>query len=241
MGNSGPTLLLVDDEEPLRRVLHARLKARGYLIYEAATGAEALGAVPELRPDVILLDIGLPDIDGVEVARRLRGFVQTPIIMLSIRGADSDKIAALNAGADDYLVKPCDITDLLDRIRMALFRRTIASQPVVTLGDLVVDLRRREVRIGKDRVDLTADEYSLLNAFILNAGRLLTQGLLAREAWGERSEADALQLLRKTISTLRQKLDPGVGPARVCRIEAEPGVGYRLHIAIPPALPDSRL
>lgn len=229
MNDRGPTVLLVDDEEALRQVLRARLTARGYSIHEASTGEDVIRTVPVLRPDVIILDIGLPDIDGIEVTRRLRALVQTPIIILSVRATESDKIAALDAGADDYLTKPCDLGDLLDRIRTALLRVTLPDAPVVTAGDLVVDLSRRIVQIGDNPVQLTAIEYDLLKEFVLNAGRLLTQRRLAHEVWGQKSDEDALQMLRTTISTLRQKLD--ANPANPRHITMEPGVGYRLRIA----------
>ena len=233
LSDPGPTVLLVDDEEPLRQVLRARLTARGYLIQEASTGEDVLRIVPMLRPDIIVLDIGLPGIDGIEVTRRLRTSIQTPIIMLSVRASDSDKIAALNAGADDYLTKPCDLKDLPNRIRVALFRLTIGNAPVVALGDIVADLRSRSIRISGSPIQLTAKEYDLLEVFVLNAGRLLTQDRLAHEVWGKMSSDDALYMLRTTITTLRHKLDQDSKAVRPAYIEAEPGVGYRLHIVFP--------
>lgn len=224
-----PTILVVDDEEALRYILRVRLTARGYLIHEAGTGEVVLQTVPVLRPDVIVLDIGLPDIDGIEVTRRLRPLVQTPIIILSVHATEADKIAALDAGADDYLTKPCDLGDLLDRIRTALLRVALQDERVFALGDLVVDLGRQMVQIGEDPIQLTATEYDLLRVLVLNAGRLLTQSRLAQEVWRERSDEDALQMLRTTINTLRQKLD--TNPARPRFIVLEPGVGYRLRIA----------
>jgi two-component system KDP operon response regulator KdpE len=224
-----PTILVVDDEEALRYILRVRLTARGYLIHEAGTGEVVLQTVPILRPDVIVLDIGLPDIDGIEVTRRLRPLVQTPIIILSVHATEADKIAALDAGADDYLTKPCDLGDLLDRIRTALLRVALQDERVFALGDLVVDLGRQMVRIGEDPIQLTASEYDLLRVLVLNAGRLLTQSRLAQDVWRERSDEDALQMLRTTINTLRQKLD--TNPARPRFIVLEPGVGYRLRIA----------
>ncbi len=224
-----PTILVVDDEEVLRHILRVRLTARGYLIHEAGTGEDVLQTVPVLRPDVIVLDIGLPDIDGIEVTRRLRPLVQTPIIILSVHATEAVKIAALDAGADDYLTKPCDLGDLLDRIRTALLRVALQDAQVFASGDLVVDLGRHMVQIGEDPVQLTTTEYDLLRVFVLNAGRLLTQSRLAQEVWRERSDDEALQLLRTTISTLRQKLD--ANPVRPRLIAVEPGVGYRLQIA----------
>jgi two-component system, OmpR family, KDP operon response regulator KdpE len=227
VNDRGPTVLLVDDEEALRRVLRARLTARGYCIHEVSNGEEVIHAVPVLRPDVIILDIGLPDIDGIEVTRRLRSLVQTPIIILSVHATESDKISALDAGADDFLTKPCDLGELLGRIRTALHRVTFQSARVFTAGDLAVDLDSRTVQVANNPVQLTATEYDLLRVLVLNAGRLLTQRRLAEEVLGK-SSGNALQLLRTTISVLRQKLD--AGSARSGNIVSEPGVGYRLRV-----------
>jgi len=227
VNDRGPTVLLVDDEEALRRVLRARLTARGYCIHEVNNGQEVIHAVPVLQPDVIILDIGLPDIDGIEVTCRLRSLVQTPIIILSVHATESDKISALDAGADDFLTKPCDLGELLGRIRTALRRVTFQSARVFTAGDLAVDLDSRTVQVANNPVQLTATEYDLLRVLVLIAGRLLTQRRLAEEVLGK-SSGNALQLLRTTISMLRQKLD--AISARPGHIESEPGVGYRLRV-----------
>jgi len=158
-----------------------------------------------MQPDVIILDIGLPGIDGIEVTRRLRPSVQTPIIILSVHAAESDKIAALDAGANDYLTKPCDLGELLDRIRTALRPATSNSAGIFTAGDLVVDVNRQAVHVASEPVRLTATEYNLLKVLVLSAGRLLTQGRLTKEIWGEKRDDDARQLLRTTIRSLRQK------------------------------------
>jgi two-component system KDP operon response regulator KdpE len=217
------TILLVDDENALRQVLRTRLSARGYLVHEASTGEEVLQSVPVLPPDVIILDIGLPDIDGIEVTRRLRLLVQTPIIILSVHATEADKIAALDAGADDYLTKPCDLGELLDRIRTAVYRLTLRDARVFKAGDLTVDVNRQIVQVANSAVQLTVMEYALLQILVLNAGKLLTQHRLAHELWGGESDDKALQMLRTTISSLRQKLQTG-------HIVTEPGVGYRLRI-----------
>ena len=164
MSEQGPKVLLVDDEAVLRQVLRARLTARGYFIHEASTGEDAFRMVPAVQPDVIVLDIGLPDIDGIEVTRRLRPLVETPIIILSIHAAESDKIAALDAGADDFLAKPCDLGELLDRIRAALVRVTLHDAQVISVGDLVVDLNRQTVQVANKSVQLTGMEYEVLKS-----------------------------------------------------------------------------
>ena len=228
---NGSTILLVDDEAPLRQVLRARLTARGYSIHEASSGEEVLRTVPIVQPDVIVLDIGLPGIDGIEVIRRLRPSIQTPIIILSVHATESDKIAALEAGADDYLTKPCDLGELLDRIRAALRRPTLEDGGIFTAGDLVVDLNRQTVRVANEPVRLTETEYNLLKILILNAGKLLTQRWLAENSWGSKSDDHAVQRLRATIRSLRQKLD--TNSSQPGHIATEPGVGYRLRVTPP--------
>jgi two-component system KDP operon response regulator KdpE len=229
VNDSRSTVLLVDDEEALRRILSAGLTARGYLVREASSGEDACRIVPTLQPDVIVLDIGLPDIDGVEVTRRLRRLIHTPIIILSVHAMASDKIAALDAGADDYLTKPCELDTLLDRIRTALCRVMPQDAGVFASGDLTVDLNRQMVQLGEKQIQLTETEYDLLRIFVLNPGKLLTQRRLVREVWEGSGDEEGLQMLRTTISALRQKLD--ARSERSCHIMLEPGVGYRLRIA----------
>ena len=224
--DEGAIILVGDDEEAIRHVLHAQLSARGHSVYEAGTGADVLRTVSELEPDVILLDLGLPDIDGIEVTQRLRRSTQIPIIILSARSADLDKIAALDAGADDYLTKPYQPQELFERVRTALLRTTIQGESVFQAGDLVVDLSRQIVRIGDNQLQLTDAEYELLRVLVLNAGKLMTQHQLATDVWG-RHDIEALQLLRTTIGSLRQKLE--ADPARPRHIATEPGVGFRLR------------
>jgi two-component system KDP operon response regulator KdpE len=160
------------------------LTARAYYYCEATTGNEVLRAVPVLRPDAILLDLGLPDMDGIEVIKRIRLSTRTPIMVLSVRVGTSEKITALDVGADDYLTKPWQAADLDERIRSMLFRTSFQG-PVFQARDLVVDLNRRTVQIGKKEIQITATEYDLLKVLVLNAGRLLTQGQLTHELWGE--------------------------------------------------------
>jgi two-component system KDP operon response regulator KdpE len=191
------------------------------------TGEETLETAVGAAPwDVILLDLGLPDIDGIEVVRRLRRSLQTPIIILSVRDSQSDKLAALDAGADDYLTKPCEPARLLERIRATLLRQSLGQLPVLTIGDLAIDLSHRAVQVGGEPVELSESEYELLKVLVINAGRLLTQRRLIREVWGEVSSEVGLRSLRTTVNSLRQKLE--INPSQPRHIGTEPGVGYRL-------------
>lgn len=227
MHDTGQRVLIVDDEVGVRRFLRASLEARGYAIEEASTGEDALQVVPAFRPDLILLDLVLPGVGGRHVTSCLREWTQTPIIVLSVQGDESEKIAALDAGADDYLTKPFGNGELLARIRAALRRAThLDSEPIFATGDLTVDFARRSVRRGTEEVQLTPTEYSLLRTLILQANRLLTHRQLIREVWGGAHYEDAQHLLRVNISNLRHKLE--TEPARPEYIITEPGVGYRL-------------
>jgi len=219
-------ILVVDDEAPIRRYLRVVLGAQGYTLFEAAGGKDALNAVLADRPDLIILDLGLPDLDGVEVTRRLREWSQTPIIILSVREAESDKIAALDAGADDYLVKPFGTGELLARIRAALRRQADDSEePVIQAGPLRMDLSRRLVTVEDREIILTPTEYDLLRILMRNAGRVMTHRQLLRLVWGPAYENE-MHLLRVNVSNLRRKLDPD--PSSPSPIRTEPGVGYRL-------------
>ena len=229
MAESSPRILVVDDEPAIRRFLRVSLTARGYTIYEAADGQSALQAVLSHRPDLLILDLGLPDLDGVQVTRSLREWTQIPIIILSVREQESDKIAALDAGADDYLTKPFGLGELLARIRAALRRQaSTATEPVFREGGLYVDLTRRLVTVDEREVQLTPTEYDLLRILVLNAGKVLTHGHLLRRVWGEGYED--MHLLRVNISNLRRKIEPDL--SRPTYIHTEPGVGYRLRLSI---------
>jgi two-component system KDP operon response regulator KdpE len=222
-----PRILVVDDERPIRRFLNASLSGK-YTIFEAANGAEAIQAATSERPDLIILDLGLPDMDGVEVTRRLREWTQTPIIIISVREQENDKIAALDAGADDYLTKPFGAGELLARIRVALRRSTqTESEPVFNSGSLSVDLTLRTVSVAGQPVTLTPTEYDLLKLFIKHAGRVLTHHQLLRSVWGDAYGSDT-HILQVNISNLRRKIEPD--PARPSHIATEPGVGYRLKV-----------
>jgi two-component system KDP operon response regulator KdpE len=226
MTESGVRVLVVDDEPAIRRFLRTTLAAHRYAIFEADCGQAALMAVTAERPDLILLDLGLPDLDGVEVTRLLREWTSIPIIIVSVRGQEADKIAALDAGADDYLTKPFGVGELLARMRVALRHAGPSdADPVFTVGDLAVDLTRREVRLGRQVVQLTPTEYDLLRLLVRHAGKVLTHRHLLREVWGRGYEQET-HMLRVNISNLRRKIEPT--PARPRYIHTEPGVGYRL-------------
>ena len=227
MTKVGLRVLVVDDEVAIRRFLHVALNGQGFIVSEAATGQEALQALVLERPDLMILDLGLPDLDGVEVTRRLREWSQVPVIILSVREQEVDKIAALDAGADDYLTKPFGVGELLARIRTVLRRQTAGiSEPVFTLGSLKVDLANRLVTVEGREVQLTPTEYDVLRALVIYAGKVLTNRQLLRQVWGE--GYDDLHILRVNISNLRHKLEPD--PSRPTYIHTEPGVGYRLKL-----------
>lgn len=224
---AGVRVLVVDDERPIRRFLRVSLEAHDHTVFEATNGPEALTAVVTHRPDLIILDLGLPDIDGLEITRRLREWTRTPIIILSVREHESDKIAALDAGADDYLTKPFSVGELLARLRVALRHAAPpGDNPVFTTGDLMVDLARRLVTLAGREVQLTPTEYDLLKLLVAQAGKVLTHHQLLRQIWGMGYEEET-HLLRVNISNLRRKLEPD--PSRPTYILTEPGVGYRLH------------
>jgi two-component system KDP operon response regulator KdpE len=229
MSENSPRILVVDDEKAIRRFLQTSLTANGYAVFEAINGADALTAVVNHRPDVVILDLGLPDIEGTEVTARLREWTQLPIIILSVREQETDKITALDAGADDYLTKPFGVGELMARIRVVLRQaaNTNQAESVFTTDGLEVDLARRLVKVGGQKVQLTPTEYDLLRVLVNHAGKVLTHQHLLREVWGMGYEAEA-HLLRVNISNLRRKLEQN--PARPRYILTEPGVGYRLHI-----------
>ena len=196
---------------------------------EAATGQEALAAVATERPEVVILDLGLPDIDGIEVTRQLREWTQIPIIILSVREHEADKIAALDAGADDYLTKPFGVGELLARLRVALRHATQpAGESTFVTGELTVDLVRRVVTVGDHEIQLTPTEYDLLRVLVTNAGKVLTHRQLLRQVWGVGYEGET-HLLRVNMSNLRRKIEPE--PAQPTYVITEPGVGYRLRTA----------
>jgi two-component system, OmpR family, KDP operon response regulator KdpE len=227
MAESDLRILVVDDERSIRRFLKASLGSQ-FVILEATSGEEALAAVATEHPDIVILDLGLPDIDGVEVTRRLREWSQVPIIIVSVREREQDKIAALDAGADDYLTKPFGVGELMARLRVAL-RRSVQSdqEPVFTSGHLIVDLNQREVRVNENPISLTPTEYDLLRTLVKHVGKVLTHDQLLRAVWGTAYESET-HMLQVNISNLRRKIEPD--PSRPTYIVTEPGVGYRLKV-----------
>ncbi|MGH2595690.1 MAG: response regulator [Actinomycetota bacterium] len=220
------TILVVDDEPQIRRALRTSLEAHGYQVTTVGTGEEGVLGVAEVSPDLVLLDLGLPDIDGTEVVRRVRTFSEVPLIILSVRDGQRDKVAALDAGADDYVTKPFAMEELLARARATLRRRTPEepSSPVLAFGDLEVDLTRLRVTRAGEALHLTPTEYGLLEALVTNPGKLLTHQWLLRKVWGQGYGTETTYL-RTYIRALRKKLgDDAAAPALIL---TEPGVGYR--------------
>jgi len=223
-----PLVLVVDDEPQLRRFLRASLPAQGYRIVEAATGEEALREAAARAPDLVLLDLGLPDLDGVEVTRRLREWSAAPIVVLSARDQEQDKIRALDAGADDYLTKPFGTGELLARMRVALRhagRGAAADEPVIVIGGLQVDLAARRVAVEAREIRLTRTEYRLLALLARHAGKVLTHRQLLKEVWGP-GAVDQTHYLRVYMGQLRHKIE--ADPAQPRYFLTETGVGYRL-------------
>ena len=229
MSEQGPLVLIVEDEAPLRRFLRAALVAQGYRLVEAENATEGLQRATEHNPDIVLLDLGLPDGDGLDVTSRLREWTAVPIIVLSARGQERDKVQALDVGADDYLTKPFGTSELLARMRVALRRvaeRTPTQEPVVSLGDVTVDLARRLVTRASKPVHLTPHEYKLLTTLLKYAGKVVTHKQLLKEVWGPQAVSQT-HYLRVYMAQLRQKLE--ADPARPRYLTTEPGVGYRLR------------
>jgi len=222
------TALVIDDEPQIRRLLTVALEANGYLIETAAAGQDGLVRAAQQRHDIILLDLGLPDLGGLEVLQRLREWTQTPVVILTVQDAEADKIAALDCGADDYVTKPFKTGELLARMRAALRRahRGDAPEPVIQLGKgVVMNLSTRRVTRDGQPVKLTATEYALLRFFVQHAGKVLTHRQLLREVWGPEHEMES-QYLRVYLARLREKLEPGDTTDSL--FQTEPGVGYRL-------------
>ena len=224
-----PVVVLIEDEPQIRRFLRATLTGQGYRLFEATTGADGLVEVGSRQPDVVIVDLGLPDIDGIDVIRRLREWTAVPIIVLSARGQERDKVTALDVGADDYVSKPFGADELLARIRVALRHTAGASHEgddaTFQVGALRMDLLRRQVFVGDREVRLTPIEYKLLAALVRHAGKVVTHSQLLRDVWGP-THTDQAHYVRVYLAHLRHKLE--TEPARPRYLLTEPGVGYRL-------------
>lgn len=236
MSSPGPLVLVVEDEPPMQRFLQASLGSHGYRVLGAATAAQAIQLATANNPDLLLLDLGLPDADGIDLTRQIRGWSDVPIIVLSARGREDDKVAALDAGADDYLTKPFGTRELLARIRVALrhveHRGAANEPPVLGLAAGVrIDLARREVTRDGVPIHLTPTEYKLLVFLAHHAGRVLTHRQILKEVWGAAYVAQS-HYVRVHVAELRKKIE--LDPARPKLIETEPGVGYRLRDAPDP-------
>lgn len=226
MGDIQNRVLIIDDEGPIRKFLRVSLAAHGFAVEEAATGCEGISQTAKHRPDLVLVDLGLPDLDGKEVIRQLREWTTVPIIVLTVREQEQEKIAALDVGADDYVTKPFGIGELLARIRVSL-RRTLTAEgePVLAYGDLAVDLNLRRVTMKGVEIKLTPNEYEIIKTLIKHAGRVLTHKQILQAVWGSDYGSDT-QYVRVYMNQLRRKLEDD--PARPCYIVTESGVGYRL-------------
>ncbi len=224
-----PVVVLIEDEPQIRRFLRATLTGQGYRLFEAPTGADGIVEVGSRQPDVVIVDLGLPDMDGLDVIRRLREWTDVPVIVLSARGQERDKVTALDAGADDYVSKPFSAGELLARIRVALRHTAGASheadEAVFKVGELQVDLLHRKVFVGDREMRLTPIEYKLLTTLVQHAGRVVTHQQLLREVWGP-THTDQAHYVRVYMAHLRHKLE--AEPARPRYLLTEPGVGYRL-------------
>jgi two-component system, OmpR family, KDP operon response regulator KdpE len=231
MSGPEPIVLLVEDEPQMRRLLRAALTGHGYRLVEAETGGAGLTQAAARAPELILLDLGLPDMDGLEFTKRLREWARTPVIVLSARGQEKDKVAALDAGADDYLTKPFGVPELLARMRVARRHRELQAagkeQPAFSLGEIHVDHARRQVLVSGKEAHLTPTEWRLLSALVRHAGKVMTHRQLLNEAWGP-AYMSQTQYLRVYMGQLRHKLEPD--PARPRYLMTETGVGYRLRV-----------
>ncbi len=229
MTNRPPTILVIEDEAPIRHFIQTTLSGAGYRVVDAEGGKEGLTQAMAWNPDVVLLDLGLPDIDGLKVIQRLREWTSRPIIVLTARSQEHDKVAALDLGADDYLTKPFGIEELLARMRVALRRtaRTEAGESLFQIGDLRVDLEKRLVFIEGKEIHLSPTEYKLLAVLVRHAGKVITHRQLLKEVWGP-LHADEAQYLRVYMRQLRGKLEEN--PARPRYLLTEIGVGYRLRV-----------
>jgi len=226
MENKGPRIVIIDDEIQIRRFLRIALTSHGYVVKDVGTGSEGLNAVAMFSPDLVVLDLGLPDIDGLEVVRQLREWTKVPIIILSVKEQENDKITALDFGANDYVTKPFGMGELLARIRAAM-RHTVGveEQPVLQFDDLTLDLVHRRISRDNNEIKLTLTEYEIVKYLAINAGKVITHKALLHTVWGTAYEKE-VQYLRVYIGQIRRKLE--LDPSRPRHIITESGVGYRL-------------
>jgi two-component system KDP operon response regulator KdpE len=233
MSTAPATILVVEDELPIRRFLRPAIEAAGWKLVEAETAAAGILEATQSRPDVIVLDLGLPDADGIEVVRRVREWSALPIVILSARGQEADKVAALDAGADDYVQKPFNVAELMARIRVALRHAASLAQPstdsTIVAGEIVINLARRVVTRGGAEVHLTPIEYKLLTTLARHAGLVMTHRQLLKEVWGP-GHAEDSTYLRMFVRQLRQKLEGN--PTQPRHIRTEVGVGYRFVVDV---------
>jgi two-component system KDP operon response regulator KdpE len=226
MSGTAAKVMVIEDEKPIRRFLRVSLSSHGYAVLEAETGAEGLRRAADHQPDLLILDLGLPDMDGMDIIRQVREWSQAPIIVLSARGLENDKVAALDAGADDYLTKPFSVSELLARLRVALRHVSgTPDEPVFVVHDLRVDLARRKVHRNGLEVHLTPLEYRLLTTLVKYAGKVVTHRQLLKEVWGPDC-VEETHYVRIYMGHLRHKIE--ADPARPRLLLTEPGVGYRL-------------
>ena len=230
MSSNPVNVLVVDDEPPIRRFLRTSLAVQNYRVSEAENGRAALDLLAREKPDLVILDLGLPDIDGIELIRRIRAISNVPLVVLSSRGDERAKVEALELGADDYLTKPFGMEELVARLRTALRHgfQAKGEDPVFRSGDLTVDLVRRRVMVGSGEVKLSPTEFAMLQLLVQHAGKVLTHQQILREVWGN---AEDVQYLRVYVRQLRRKLE--TDPERPRHIVTESGVGYRLQLADP--------
>jgi len=234
MSAPGPLVLVIEDEPQMRRFLRASLTSHGFQVVEAASAKEGTALATSHNPEIVLLDLGLPDADGMALTRELRGWARMPIIVISARGREADKVEALDSGADDYLTKPFGVNELLARIRVALRHAQQArgtAEAVVEIGALRVDLGRREVTLDGKELHLTPIEYRLLTLLASHAGKVLTHRQILNEVWGP-GHADQTHYLRVYMAQLRRKIERD--PARPKLLSTEPGVGYRFRDRVEP-------
>jgi two-component system KDP operon response regulator KdpE len=226
MTSSGAKILVIDDEPQIQKLLRVTLKAQGFEVVAASTGEEGILQATMVRPDLIVLDLGLPDIPGMEVLHRIREWTQIPIVVLTAKDREEDKITALDSGADDYVTKPFGMGELLARIRVEL-RHNAKSQdePILNFGRLVIDLSGRTVELNGEKIKLTPTEYELLKILATNAGRVMTHKQLLQQVWGGHQYDTDSHYLRVYIGHLRKKIE--IDPARPNFIITEPGIGYR--------------